>query len=199
MEDRRVDRSPHCLPAAGLVKNQRTEGSGEAMTIEEAIHTAIEHENSVRDVYMDASGKVQDPIGKKVFAVLAREEQGHVDFLNNCMRQWRETGKVNPMRLNTAVPAREVINKAVSELSAGMNVKDRATELEMLRRALAAEHKTSAFYKKMVAELPPEGQALFRPFVEIEEGHVTIVQAEMDALTGTGTWFDVLEISLEAG
>lgn len=169
------------------------------MTIEEAIRTAIEHENSVRDVYVDASGKVTDPIGKKVFTVLAREEQGHVNFLNDCMRQWRETGKVNPMRLNTAVPARDVIDKAVRELTAGMDVKDRGGELDMLREALAAEHKTSAFYKKMVAELPPEGQALFQPFVEIEEGHVAIVQAEMDALTGTGNWFDVMEISLEAG
>ena len=80
-----------------------------------------------------------------------------------------------------------------------MDIKDRGTELDMLRHALAAEHKTSAFYRQMVAELPPEGQALFQPFVEIEEGHVAIVQAEMDALTGTGTWFDVLEISLEAG
>ena len=81
------------------------------MTIEEAIHTAIEHENSVRDVYMDASGKIEDPIGKKVFTVLAREEQGHVDFLNDCMKQWRETGKVNAMRLNTAVPARSLIKR----------------------------------------------------------------------------------------
>jgi rubrerythrin len=171
----------------------------QAMTIEEAIRTAIEHENNVRDVYVDASGKIEDPIGKKVFTVLAREEQGHVDFLNDCLKQWQETGKVNPMRLSTAVPAREVIDKAVNAMSAGMDIKDRGTELDMLRQALAAEHKTSAFYKKMVAELPPEGQALFQPVVDIEEGHVTIVQAEMDALTGTGTWFDVLEISLEAG
>jgi len=169
------------------------------MTIEEAIHTAIEHENGVRDVYAEASEKVTDPIGKKVFTVLAREEQGHVDFLMDCLKQWREKGKVDPIQLKTAVPARDVIDKAMSALSAGMDVKDRSGELDMLRQALAAEHKTSAFYQKMVAELPPEGKALFQPFVEIEEGHVTIVQAEMDALNGTGTWFDLLEVSFEAG
>jgi hypothetical protein len=45
--------------------------------------------------------------------------------------------------------------------------------------------------------LPPEGQELFRRFVEIEEGHVAIVQAEMDLVSGTGFWFDTAEFSLE--
>ena len=54
-----------------------------------------------------------------------------------------------------------------------------------------------AAHKKMVAELPPEGQKLFEPFVEIEEGHLDIVQAEIDSLTGTGAWFHVLEVNLE--
>lgn len=168
------------------------------MTIEEAIHTAIEHEKNVRDVYVDAASKVEDPVGKKVFNVLAREEQGHVNFLNERMQEWRDTGKVNPIRLNTAVPSREIIEGAMHRLKAGMAAKDRGTEMELLRKALAAEHKTSTFYKQMVAELPAEGQELFGPFIDIEEGHVAIVQAEIDALTGTGAWFDVLEIDLES-
>ena len=40
---------------------------------------------------------------------------------------------------------------------------------------------------------------LFARFLEIEEGHVNLVQAEMDSLNGLGTWFDVLEVSFEAG
>jgi rubrerythrin len=168
------------------------------MTIEEAIHTALEHEKNVRDVYVDASSKVEDPVGKKVFTVLAREEQGHVNFLSERMQEWRDTGKVNPIKLNTAIPSQETIEASLRQLSAGMAAKDRGTEMELLRKALAAEHKTSSFYKKMVAELPSEGQELFQPFIEIEEGHVAIVQAEIDALTGTGAWFDVLEIDLES-
>jgi hypothetical protein len=42
----------------------------------------------------------------------------------------------------------------------------------------------------------PEGQELFEHFVEIEDGHLAIVQAEIDSLTGTGAWFDVLEVRL---
>ncbi len=168
------------------------------MTIEEAIHTAIELENNVRDVYHDAAQKVTDPAGKKIFTVLAKEEQRHVDYLEDQMKHWRETGKVNPTRLNTAVPSHAEIDHASHNLSIVLSQEDRGTEMDLLRRALAAEHETSGFYKKMVAELTEEGKKLFEHFVDIEEGHVTIVQAEMDSINGTGAWFDALEVNLES-
>ena len=71
------------------------------------------------------------------------------------------------------------------------------TELESLKKALDVECETSAFYKQMVASLDDVGRRLFERFVEIEEGHVAIVQAEMDLVSGTGFWFDTAEFSLE--
>jgi rubrerythrin len=75
--------------------------------------------------------------------------------------------------------------------------KDRSAELDLLHTALQLEVDTSSFYKQMVKELPTEGQTFFARFVEIEEGHLAIVQAEIDALTGLGFWFDVQEFALE--
>ncbi|UCG32452.1 MAG: ferritin family protein [Phycisphaerales bacterium] len=166
------------------------------MTIEEAIQTAIEFENEVRDVYKAAATEAVDPVGKRVFTVLADEEQKHVDYLESRLEEWRRAGKVNPVSLETAVPSREVIAKAAHGVSEGMSGGDHGMELKMLGRALEAERKTSSFYRKMVVELPAEGQKLFERFVEIEEGHVAIVQAEMDSVAGTGAWFDVLEVRL---
>lgn len=166
------------------------------MTIEEAIQTAIEFENEVRDVYKAAAKEAVDPVGKRVFTVLADEEQGHVDYLESRLEEWRKTGNVNPVTLETAVPSREVIAEAADSVSEGVSGVDHGTELKMLGKALEAERKTSGFYREMVAELPAEGQKLFERFVEIEEGHVAIVQAEMDSVTGTGAWFDVLEVRL---
>jgi hypothetical protein len=34
--------------------------------------------------------------------------------------------------------------------------------------------------------------------LEIEEGHVSIVQAELDSVQGLGYWFDVPEFALES-
>ncbi len=166
------------------------------MTIEEAIQTAIEFENQVRDVYKDAAQKAADPTGKRVFGVLADEEQRHVDYLEARLSEWRKTGTINPTALETVVPSREVMVEAAGNVSDGMSNVDRGTELEMLSKALEAERKTSSFYRDMVAKLPAEGQKLFERFVTIEDGHLAIVQAEMDSLTGTGAWFDCLEVKL---
>ncbi|MGB2987864.1 MAG: ferritin family protein [Phycisphaerae bacterium] len=166
------------------------------MTIERAIQTAIEFENEVRDVYKAAAEEAVDPVGKRVFTVLANEEQGHVDYLQSRLEEWRKTGKVDPVALDTAVPSREVVAEAADNVSKSMSDVDHGTELKMLGKALEAERKTSSFYRKMVAELSAEGQKLFQRFVEIEEGHVAIVQAEMDSVTGNGAWFDILEVKL---
>lgn len=166
------------------------------MTIEEAIQMAIQYENDVRDVYRSAAKGVADPMGKRVCSVLADEEQYHVNYLEERLAEWRQSGKVEPAALKTAVPSREVIAEAASKVPEGMSDVDRATEMEMLGKALEAERKTSSFYREMVAKLPPEGQKLFEHFLEIEDGHLAIVQAEIDSLTGTGAWFDVLEVKL---
>ena len=73
------------------------------------------------------------------------------------------------------------------------------TELELLRSAREVENETSAFYKEMVNTLDGDGRELFRRFVEIEEGHQAIVQAEIDSVSGMGVWFDTMELSLEVG
>jgi len=166
------------------------------MTIEEAIQTAIQYENEVRDVYTSAVEKVSDPTGRRVCQVLANEEQGHIDYLEARLAEWRDTGQVKSAELETVVPSPEAIAEVADQLSTGMGDVDRGTEMEMLTKALAAERKTRGFYREMVAELPLEGQRLFERFVEIEDGHLAMVQAEIDSLTGTGAWFDVLEIRL---
>jgi len=74
-----------------------------------------------------------------------------------------------------------------------------AIEAEYLRKALAAERETSAFYRTMVGEVAEEQRQLFARFLEIEEGHVAIVEAELDAVTGSGFWFGIKEFDLEKG
>jgi len=167
------------------------------MTIEEAIQTALEYENNVRDVYSSAVENAKDPIGKKIFKVLADEEQGHIEYLNFKLDELKRTGKVTPETLETCIPSETAIRKGVSQLETQMAEEDKGREIEMLKKALAVEQETSGFYKKMVAELSADGQVLFRRFVEIEEGHVAIVRAELDYLTGSGHWFDFREISME--
>ncbi len=54
------------------------------------------------------------------------------------------------------------------------------------------------FYRQAATQLePPEARELFQPFLKIEGGHQTLVQAELDSLAGTGFWFDVPEFRME--
>ncbi len=167
------------------------------MTIEEAIKTAIEFETQVRDVYHSAMEDTTDRVGKRIFRVLADEEQGHLDYLQGRLDEWKRTGTITTERLVTTIPSEEAIREGISKLKDRMADEDRGGELKMLTKAFDVEVKTSNFYKRMVRDLPAEGQQLFSDFVKIEEGHLAIVRAEIDYLTRTGYWFDFKEFDME--
>jgi rubrerythrin len=170
------------------------------MTLEEAIQTAITFETKVRDIYADAAKRAPDETGKKVFAVLAREEQGHLDFLRKRLGEWQRSGKLVAEKLGTVVPSASAVKEGLAAMRREVRERpDRTLELELLKKALAAELETGAFYRRMVAELDAEGQRLFAPFAEIEDAHYAIVQAQIDSLNGMGFWFDRMEFDLEAG
>ena len=169
------------------------------MTIEEAIKTAIEYETRVWTIYVDAMKQLTDKVGKRIFGLLASEEQEHLKYLKSRLDEWEKTGKITAIRLTTSIPSPEDIKDQMSKLKAHMTSRSRSSELVQLQKARDVEIETSNFYKRMVAELSAEGQQMFARFVEIEEGHLALVQAELDAVSGMGFWFDMPEFNLEAG
>ena len=171
------------------------------MTIEEAIETALKFEKMVHAQYEAEAKNAGDATVKKVFATLAQEEQGHVAYLESRLAEWQKEGRLSPEKLRTVLPSAERIRAGVGRLRAGVGKQagSRDAELSSLYRALAAENETSAFYLQMVRELPAEGQSLFSRFLEIEDGHAAIVQAEIDNFKSMGFWFDMKEFDLEAG
>jgi rubrerythrin len=170
------------------------------ISLEEAIQTAIKYENKVLKVYTDATGKIIDSAGLKIFRQLAKEEAGHVAYLQSRLAEWQKTGHIELQELRTAVPNKERIAEGLKGVSKSMRgTRPASSELEHLRRALEVEKETSAFYQRMVSELSGEQRKLFARFLEIEDGHVAIVQAEIDSITGCGYWFDVKEFDLEMG
>jgi len=171
------------------------------MDLKQAIELALDYEHKVRDHYAKGAEAIEDPKGKRVFEVLAREEQGHVDYLEECLREWTESGTVSSAALQPVVEPGvswiEQARKALEQTPERRIAED--LEIELLTAALELETKTSAFYRELVGKLSKEHRELFDRFLEIEEGHVTIVQAELDAVQGLGFWFDVMEFKLEAG
>jgi rubrerythrin len=161
--------------------------------------TALEYEAGVHKVYLEAMDKIDDPAAKNIFKVLCDEEMGHLEYLRARLKEWQDTGKISVKKLGTSIPTREVIDKGLQELRKTVKPKHtrQILELELLKKALDAEIKTSNFYKEMVSKLDGEGQELFRRFVEIEEGHEAIVRAEINTVGNWGFWFDTMEFRLE--
>ncbi len=175
------------------------------MKVGQAIRTAIGYETRVRDLYLEAARQATDETGRRVLGLLAEEEQGHLDYLEQMLKRWQDRAQPDGVvddgphsRLPSAERVRNSFEK-LKNLRVEKPAEQRKGEVEILKRVLQAELETSRFYKSTVEQLDERGRKLFEPFIDIEEGHVAIVQAQIDSLTGLGFWFDVQEFDLEAG
>ena len=168
------------------------------MDLEQALHTAIDYETKVEGVYKHAAQQVTNPEGRKALETLAREESYHLGFLREQLENLKKGGELETDKLVTNIPSGADLQENLARLQDKMDAPPAANELEVLRQALNVERQTSLFYKQMSREFTGEKEkAFFERFCEIEEGHLNLVQAEMDAITRTGVWFDFLEFDLE--
>jgi rubrerythrin len=167
------------------------------MNLEQAIRTAIAYEKEVRDIYDEGGRTVNDEYGRNFFRAMADDEQRHVDYLEHKLEQWRKNGRITVDELDSAVPSRSVIRRAVNKIGVQMNKDARGMKEQQLSKALQVEIETSRFYRQMVAELSAEGRDLFAHFLEIEENHIEAVQFELDFISNTGYWFNIKEFDME--
>jgi rubrerythrin len=167
------------------------------MTVEEAIKTAIDYETRIRDIYREAVTAVDDEAGKRIFDTLGLDEQRHIDYLEQKLEQFRKSGTIQAERLKSAIPDQESIAQEADKIKSLATKDFLGIKQQMLSKALKAEVETSAFYQKMVNELPADARPLFERFLEIENNHIKAVQFELDYLSKTGYWFDFKEFDME--
>jgi rubrerythrin len=165
------------------------------MTIEAAIKTALDYEVKVRDAYLQAAKATDDATAKKIFKTLGQEEQHHVNYLRERLDEWQKSGHIAAAKLDSVVPSPKQIAEGVAVLDKHLKREVNDSQRESLEKALALEKETSAFYEKMVAQMGADGK-LFERFMEIEKGHVAIVQAEIDYLNHSGYFFDFQDFAM---
>jgi rubrerythrin len=168
------------------------------MTIGEAIRTALEVEHRVRDEFAKMARDQGDPKARAFFEVMAREEQGHVDYLEAALKRWETTGAVEDKAIGTRVARRDWVTAGQKVLRRAEQGARRPGPQEHLSAALELEHEVSALYRRLVGAVEdPRAQEMFRRFLEIEDGHTALVQAEMDYELNTGNFFDMREFTLD--
>ena len=167
------------------------------MTLEVAIKTAIDYETRIRDLYSSASKDASDEYGRRLFKTLSDDEQRHIDYLNHKLHQWQSAGSVTADLLESAVPPRQVLEQEIGKLRSTLSEEDRGLKQQMLSKALKLEIETSNFYREMVDELSDEGRQMFARFLEIENGHIDVVQFELDFFSKSGYWMGFKEFDME--
>ncbi len=170
------------------------------MTLQEAIAVAVDFEVKVRDHYLKGVQEVKDESGKKFFETLAKEEQGHVSYLAHALSEWKRTGKVPRESIPSVLPQGiDWVESAKKRLAAMPFVREASEkELEHIKAALSLEQEATRFYKNLVAQLPEQDRPLFEGFLIGEDGHLALVQAQLNSVQGLGVYFDMMEFSLEA-
>lgn len=167
------------------------------MKIEKAIQTAIEYETKILDVYVQAVEDVEDARGKKVLQMLADEEKGHVAYLQDKLRTWQDQGVLHFETLPSRLPPVDSTQAEASKIAQKFSENPLIRERQILERAVKAEIETSKFYEGLVKELSDDCRHMFARFLEIENEHLQLVQAELDFHTQNGFWFDFAEIDME--
>ena len=168
------------------------------MTIGEAVRTALEVEHRVRDEFAKMAREQDDPRARGFFELMAREEQGHVDYLEAALKRWETRGEVEDKAVETHVARRDWIAEGQKVLRLAERGARRSGPREHLSAALELEHEVSALYRRLVGAVDDSrAQEMFRRFLEIEDGHTALVQAEMDYELNTGNFFDMREFTLD--
>lgn len=169
------------------------------MKLEEALKTAIEMEENVQAFYEKNASTFKSKIASKIFQTLAEEEQGHVDYLKRRREKWLESGEIETETLNSIIPDKDLIENQLKEITKISDQADVDNEVDVFKQAQKLELEISAFYKQLVKELPDPDRSLFEGFLQIEECHEAILQAEILSAVDSGIWFDFMEFDQEAG
>lgn len=166
------------------------------MELEKAIVTALDYEVRIRDLYRSLAETTQNSEGRELFAALQDDEQRHVDYLTHLLDQWHQKGVLEESELATTIPSKAEIEKSLEKLQPVANRDDHKMEQQMLGKALEMEVATSRFYQQLIADIDEKYRPLFMRFLEIENAHIDLVQAQLDYIMGTGYWFDMKEFDM---
>ncbi len=167
------------------------------MDIQSGLKTAMEMELKIRNIYTQAFEKCPDEAGRRFLAMMRDDEQYHHDYLEKRLKEWLQSGDIQFQSIKMNVPAGQQIDACIQQVRQAMKTEDRGMMQQMLSNALKGEVLTSEFYKKMVSDSDGAAKEMFARFLEIENGHIAAVQAELDFVMKTGYWFDFKEFDME--
>lgn len=154
------------------------------------IQRAIQAEWEGNRFYMHAAGAAKDAKAKKMFEQLAKDELYHVEVIENLYED------LLPGSSRESVQGFPIFGKEAEEMAG--EVSDFTNEFEVLQKAIEDEIRAKEFYGETATtfELGP-GRDVFLDLMEMEAGHIRLLQAELDFLKKSGFYFNHMEFTVE--
>jgi rubrerythrin len=153
-----------------------------ALSLADALLTAMKAERDGNSFYMMAANSTGDPKGRMIFETLAKEELDHLQFLKEHYDSLISTGALSSTaklhsRLDLAGPS--------PFFSEGFRARIKEAHYEMSALAIGAqlEHDAMAFYRaQSEGTSEPTAKAFFAELAAWETGHYQALLRQQDEL-----------------
>jgi rubrerythrin len=136
----------------------------------DAVRTAIITENQGHELYKTAAAKAEDPDARRMFEMLAEEEEGHKIYLERHYSSLIKTGAWAQSELSE--PAKERVGEFILDDTFRRSLRRGNFEMAVVSIAVDLEAKAVNFYKEVATKAEdPETRKVFEHLVAWEEGH----------------------------
>jgi len=162
----------------------------------DALKLGIEREKGANKFYRNAAKATKDRNGKNMFDWLAKEELRHLAKLRQQLKSVLDNNKWLEWKRVTA-PMNKAEFPSISEATGTITVD--ASEMEALRQGIKSEQDAIAFYKDAEDSTPDlKGKNMFRALGKEEEGHLSLLEEELNWITQSRKYFTLHRFELRA-
>jgi len=156
------------------------------------VRRALETERRGHRFYARAAERTSDVKARRMFEQLARDEHYHEELIEDLYRDLLVGEGAEDGAEAQAFPIFAGVHPQ-EDLLAGMD-----DEAAVLRAAVEVEERARDFYGRAADRLGPgRAREVFLDLREMEEGHVRLLQAELDFVEKSGFYFDHREFTVE--
>ena len=152
-------------------------------TVLTALQMAIQTEIDGFNFYQRFSERTEDPDARAMFERLAQDEVMHLELLRNTRDMLKESGQWTEYK---GLPIELVEGSPIfSRERVEQNIVAYSSDLSALRMAYLIEKDAVDFYTRAAQETSdPNGKRMFLDLVEMELGHLKLLEGEYNFLRG---------------
>ncbi len=165
-----------------------------------AIEVALNNEKEEKDYYTTLSKKVTNPVGKKMFETIAKEEDMHYEQLLKIHKNLEERGEW-PEEISPVVDETD-IKEGLKEMIASAEgaAKSTTDDREAVQIAIDFETKAHLFYKDLIKKTEdPDEKKFFEYMAAVEHKHVASLENTLLYFEDPEGWMMSSEKSLLDG